>query len=237
MKTELLMEKAYALFAKQINLLIVDDSPHIRDSLVNAFISPLFNIAAADTLAAAEKTIATRTKWHCWLLDIDLARGQSGLTILKSHKDFPFSMVLSGLRSMNLAADAMKLGALGVFDKDPEKLEEVYHEVCKISALGYVLGGKPTQHFDAFILLANDCSIATVEAWAEKANVTQRHLQRICSLNTTAVPLYTIWLMRAIYYLLWNVPSSYEKELKNPRCGPDPQQEDFYLSCIENLVK
>jgi ActR/RegA family two-component response regulator len=199
-------QDAVGLFKKKINLLIVDDDRHVIDSLADVFTSPLFTIKTVASLDEAYGAIgALPHLWHCWIVDIDLGQGASGLELLKRYPQFPFSVMLSGLRSMALAADAIKLGARGVMDKDPSQIDRFYDEVCKTAALGYVLKGKSTPHLDLFLLL-QDPEVISIEQWAEKASIPLRQLQRVCETHSSLTPRLALALFRTVYYLLWHIP-------------------------------
>jgi len=169
-----------AQFEKKINLLVVDDDPYLLSSLVDLFSSPAFNVVSAATLDHA-RAVQSKVKggWHCWVLDIDLGMGGSGLGLIKENPGYPFALVLSGLRSMSVASEALALGALKAFDKDPRSLDALFAEVCEVAAMGFVLRGKQTKNLPVFMLL-RDPSVRTVNDWAEKAHITMRQLARIC---------------------------------------------------------
>ncbi len=145
---------AITLFRGKVKLLILDDNASLCKSLRAIFASPLFNISTATSLDQANWIIGKpNNQWHCWIVDVDLGGGQNGLDIFKQRPKFPFAIVLSGLRSMGISSDAMKLGARIVLDKTPDSFDKLYDEVCKNAALGYVLSGKSTPQINTFLLL------------------------------------------------------------------------------------
>lgn len=201
------IQSALKLFDKKINLLIVDDDDVLLDSLTNTFISPLFKISTASTLAQASDLIGSNPhKWHCWILDIDLGHGQCGLDLLSRYSGYQFAIVLSGLHRMALAAESIRLGAMMAFDKDPASIEQLHNEVCKTAALGFLLNGK-CDHFDIFKLLLDD-TVTTIEEWAFQGCIELRKLHRIYDLYPPITPNFGLALYRAIYYLLRNPTDS-----------------------------
>jgi ActR/RegA family two-component response regulator len=165
---------------KKINLLLVDDDRYLLRSLSDLFSSPAFNVVSVLTLEQARAAQSqVKGGWHCWVLDIDLGMGKSGLELIKENPGYPFVLVLSGLRSMNAATHALASGALKAFDKDPQSLDVLFAEVCEVAALGFILRGKQTKNLPVFMLLRVP-SVRTVNDWAEKAHITMRQLARIC---------------------------------------------------------
>jgi CheY-like chemotaxis protein len=197
-----LLSKAIDLLRQKVNLLIIDDDVVIRDSLVGLFSSPLFRTVPASSLDKALQAIGpASTGWHCWIVDIDLGQGTSGLSLLKRFPQFHYAIVLSGLRSMTQASEATTLGARAIIDKDPSALQLLYDEVRKTAALGFVLGGKQTPDLDTFLLL-QDPSIDSIDEWAARAGITLRKLFRICEAHPPLTPFYALALYRTIHYLL-----------------------------------
>jgi hypothetical protein len=216
-------------FHSKINLLIVDDDRHILKSLENNFTSPLFKITCID--AYNDAIISTRNQnisWHCWIIDIDLGENRSGLDIMKAYPQFPFVIVLSGLQSMHIAAEAVKQGALAVFDKDPDTLEKLYDDTCKIAALGYLLGGKRTHYLSVYRLLTQSI-ITSIEEWAEIACVSPRQLHRITEVHQVDTPKASLALFYGLYYQLFKGHSL--KSKKQPP-GIEPAHIEYFSSCL-----
>lgn len=226
------------LFKKKVNLLIVDDDCNVINSLVDVFVSPLFNIKTVASLDEAYNVIgACPDRWHCWIIDIHLDQGGSGLELLRRYPQFPFSVMLSGLRSMTLAADAMKLGARCVMDKDAALLDRFYDEVCKTAGLGYVLKGKPTPHLDLFLLL-QDPEVVTIEQWAEKASIQHRQLQRMCKIHSSLTPHLALALYRTVYYLLRRVSGEiWNGNIAGSSSSSPPSQPRMYGPSIDYIVR
>ncbi len=190
------------LFRKKINLLILDDDEIIRESVVQMFSSPLFNTVSAGSLDLALNAIgSTLSGWHCLVVDLDLGEMSSGLTIFRKFSGYPFAIVLSGLRSMTIATEAMHLGACAIVDKDPSVLEQLYSKVLKTTALGFLLNGRSSPDLDTFRLL-QDPAVDSVDAWADRSRITTRKLYRICETYPPLTPYYALALYRTIYYLL-----------------------------------
>lgn len=195
-------EPILEFFQNKINLLIVDDDLVVLDSIKFLFSSPLFNIMTGSDLKQAFEVINTaQDTWHCWILDIALDEEDDGFKILRQYPQFPFSVMLSGLRSMTTATQALQNGAMKVFDKDPQSITLLHDEVCKIAALGFILNGKGTQYLSHFSLL-KDNTFSTPEAWAEAACITVRQLERICAMHSPFTPKYVVALFYTLYALL-----------------------------------
>ncbi|MBN1128300.1 MAG: response regulator [Chitinispirillaceae bacterium] len=216
-------------FKSKVNLLIVDDDRHILKSLESNFTSPLFKITCVDSFNEALSSAQNHgAHWHCWILDIDLGENRSGLEIMKATPRFPFVIVLSGLQSMRIAAEAVKQGALAVFDKNPDALERLYNETCKTAALGYLLGGKQTQYLPVYRLLAASL-ITSIEEWAEKACISLRQLHRIAEMHPVDTPKASLSLFYGIYYQLFKGRSLTSR--KQPP-GVEPSHLDFFSDCL-----
>lgn len=198
------VQKGLRLFEKRIGLLIVDDHEILRVSLADIFSSPLFDVTTAATVNQACDVIDQRpVPWHCWVVDIDLGRGQSGLDLLTRYPNFQFAIVLSGLQRMSLAAEAIRLGARMAIDKDPSSVDRLHDAVCKTAALGFLFNGKKCDHIDLFQLLQDD-EITTIEEWARCGCIELRKLHRICDCYPPITPKLGLALYRAVYYLLRN---------------------------------
>ena len=205
------LQNGLTFFEKKINLLIVDDDAIVRDSLSGIFVSPLFNISTTSSWAQACDTIEkSQGPWHCWIVDIDLGKGQCGLDLLSRYPEFKYTIVLSGLGRMSLAAEAIRLGAAMVFDKDPLSIEPLHDKVCKTAALGFLLNGKRCAHIELFQILFDE-TITTIEEWARRGCIELRKLHRICELYPPLTPNYALALYRAVYCLLRNPPGSNKK--------------------------
>ena len=200
-------------FNKKINILAIDDERVILDAVTGIFSSPLFNIITGSTVKQAFKIInETKEPWHCWILDINIGREGDGFDILKKYPNFPFAVMLSGLRSMTIASDAMKYGAIGVFDKDPESLDLLFDGICKVASLGFILGGKGGQYLENFQLLMTN-HIKNPEGWANLACISIRQLERICAIHSTLTPRFLISLYYTLYSsLIDGSPASEESD-------------------------
>ena len=231
---ELLLQ-ALDLFRNKVNLLLVDDDRHILKSLERNFASPAFKVTSIDTYGDALHALRRNDAdpWHCWILDIDLGEGKTGIDIMNAENRFPFVLILSGLQSMRVSAEAVKQGALAVFDKDPDSLERLYDETCKIAALGYVLGGKNTQYLPTYRLLFTSV-ITTPEEWAEKACISLRQLHRICDIHPVNSPRSTLALYYSLYLLLWKGKEPFSDTLPP---GITTGQGEYFADCLEYCAK
>lgn len=163
--------------------------------------SPLFNKRPATSAAQARDLITSTEQWHCWIFDIAMEEEQSGLHLLEEHSHFPFTIMLSGIRSMSIASRAMQIGAYRVFDKNPDLLPALHAEVCTLAALGYILGGVGTKYFSFFSQLSQSV-ITTPEEWASQCCVTVRQLERICTIHSHLTPRFVVALYYTLQYIL-----------------------------------
>ncbi|NLG17308.1 MAG: response regulator [Fibrobacter sp.] len=213
------LQNGLGLFNKKINLLIVDDDEIIRESLAVKISSSLFNTVCAGSLEEAFGAIGeTITGWHCSIVDLDLGNGASGLDLFRRFPGYPFTIILSGLRSMTLASEAMHLGTFSVIDKDPSEVDRLCRTVHEAATLGFLLNGRPSPYLDTFRLL-RDQRIDSVDAWVERLGVTQRTLYRICEFHPPLTPHYALALYRSIHFLLTNAETTVAPSLAiPPRC-------------------
>ncbi|MBN1757669.1 MAG: response regulator [Chitinispirillaceae bacterium] len=184
-----------------INLLVVDDYPSMRSAIVELFSSPLFNICTASSAEEARICIAQKKIWHSWVLDISLEEKYSGINLLAEYPQYPFAVILSGLRSMRVASRAMELGAFKVYDKDPQLLPVLHSDVCKLAALSFILNGAGTKYLPLFSLLSQG-TIDSADTWASNACITVRQLERICSIHSHLTPRFIIPLYYTLNLLL-----------------------------------
>ncbi|MBN1576035.1 MAG: response regulator [Chitinispirillaceae bacterium] len=223
------------IFKKSINLLVVEDYAVMGNVIVELFSSPLFKSTLASSAEQAREIIAKTTRWHCWVLDIAMEEEESGLKLLSEHPQFPFVVMLSGIRSMNIASRAMQLGAFKVFDKDPHLLPALRKEVCTLAALAYILQGAGTKYFSLFYHLAQS-AIDSTETWANKACLTVRQLERICSLHSHLTPRFIPSLFYTLELLLQcDADAAIPASLKNDL--PLRQHVEFVVKHIETIVK
>ena len=231
-----LLCKALNHFRGKINLLVVDDDLHILNSLERTFDSPAFNITTIDSYSEAIKITQSRNcSWHCWILDIDLGENRTGIEIMNANTRFPFVIILSGLQSMRVAAEAVNCGAMAVFDKNPVFFRQLYTETCEIAALGYVLGGKQTQYLSLYRLLCKSF-IKTPEEWACKACISLRQLHRICEIHSIPTPRATLAQYYSIYTLLINgkLPS-HDSQIEETLLGNNEYINDCLLYMLKNV--
>ncbi len=186
----------------RINLLIIDDDPLVLQMITDMFSSSIFSVTAgASCKQAYELIAAAQHPWHCWILDIALDEKKDGLNILKRYPRFPFTIMLSGLRSMTVGTEALKLGAMKVYDKDPSLFDALYDDVCKTAALSFLLHGKNTQYLPLFSRLFEK-PLKNHDEWAESACISPRQLDRICTTHTSLTPRLLLPFYYTIYLLL-----------------------------------
>jgi hypothetical protein len=195
-------ENIVKAFEGQINLLLVDGDKKYLDFLESIFTSPLFNIKKVTSLKPALSTIQkSNSFWHCWVVDVALGEDNEGLMLLREYREFPFTIVWSGLGSMTVASEAIHLGAMNVFDKKLKYIDLFFREVCKVAALGYILRGKNSQYLPYFLHL-KETRFHNRELWAEQACVSIRQLERICSSHSSFTTRYLLSLYYSLCYLL-----------------------------------
>ena len=224
-------------FNKKINLLIVDDEPIVLDVVKSVLSSPLFNIHSAFSLSQAFKVIdEAKEPWHSWVLDINIGDRDDGIDIIKRYPKYPFAVMLSGLRSMTKASQALQSGAMKVFDKTPESLELMHDEVCKIAALGFILGGRNTQYLSNFTNLTEH-TFSNPSQWAESSCITVRQLERICSGHSLLSPKYCISLFYALSYVLSKDEDITFKKSNQSEANSDENIDPFYHSHVDFVSK
>lgn len=223
----------YSLFKERIHLLIIDDDPVVIDILTSLFSSSLFNISSGSSVEEAFRIIDTANHpWHCWILDIAMTEARDGLKILKKYRTFPFTIMLSGLGSMNAASEAIENGAMKVFDKDPDSLGILYDTVCRIASLGFILNGKGGQYLSFFVSLMNNC-IENLNDWAASTFKTARHIDRICEKHTNITPRYIISLYYTLYYILLNDASFFSESQNSHDSISTPNKKSFLPSHVK----
>ena len=188
-------------FEEKFNLLIVDDYPAMGNAIVDLFGSPLYSKTLAASAAEARQKIALINRWHSWVLDIAMEEEESGLKLLSDYNNFPYIIMLSGMRSMHMASRAMQLGAYKVYDKNPEHLRELHKDVNTLSALSWILQGVGTKYLSQFLLLS-EYDITTTDTWAMQACMTVRQLERICTIHSHLTPRFIPSLFYTLQFLL-----------------------------------
>lgn len=227
-----LLAMALKRFIGSVNLLVADDDLHVLSAMKYTFSSPAFNLTMAESYDEAVALIGKGAPWHCWVLDIDLGENRTGIDILKGKPNFPFVLILSGLQSMRIAAEAVNLGAMAVFDKNPDFFQSIFNETCRTAALGYVLGGKQTQYLPVYRLLCTSI-IQTPEEWAEKACVSLRQIQRICEVHPVTTPRATLSLFYTVYALLLKGREPFTNAMPT---GMKEDDAGYIAKCIENTL-
>lgn len=228
-----LLTQALDRFRGEVKLLIADDDLHVLNSMECTFASPAFKKTMVESYEDAVKVIGPGAPWHCWLLDVDLGENRTGIDIMKGSPNFPFVIILSGLQSMRVAAEAVNQGAMAVFDKNPDFFQSIFNETCRTAALGYVLGGKHTQYLPAYRLLCTNL-IRTPEEWADKACVSVRQLHRICEVHPVATPRATLSLFYALSALLLKGREPFTGAMP---AGMKEDDAEFIAKCIEHTLR
>lgn len=227
------------IFTKTVNVLVIDDDPQIGEILVNdLFVSPLLNLIYAKSYNDALHEISSFNGcWHCWIVDINLKEQNDGSSLLDRFPNFDYAIIFSGASTLETASNALKKGAIAAFSKDPAFLfysDAFYNEVCKVSALSFILKGEHNEHSHVFQPLFSN-TITSVEEWANQIHLSQRQLQRICDLYVPFAPRMLLPLYHSIYYLIrdpfftenFETPTAEDIRIKN--------NNEFYFSCIDSV--
>jgi DNA-binding NtrC family response regulator len=112
-------DKIRMLFAKQINILLIDDNIQICSLLCDAFFrSQILNNRTVNTFEEARNAIFSKVCYNCWILDLTLEEHNDGLKLLKNKPNFPYRVVISGSQSLSDATTAIREGAYGAYDKN-----------------------------------------------------------------------------------------------------------------------
>jgi hypothetical protein len=180
-------------YSKRVNLLIVEDEPEILSWLGEIFLIPSINVSIAKTLDEAKALInSSGITWHCWIIDMCLGdRKNAGLELIEESNNFPFSIVYSGIQSMECASRATQVGAAAVIDKGNKSIEKLIDAVCRIAPLAFICKNSAHKNKETIFLLQKHQFLQPQE-WADKAGISLRHLQRICALHTTIQPSFII---------------------------------------------
>jgi hypothetical protein len=214
-----------------INLLIVEDDGSLLSMLKRAFSLPYVNVVEASSMKKAQVAIARPgVVWHCWIVDMRLGENENaGMELIENHGRFPFSVVYSGLGSMERAAGALQKGAAAVIDKGPATFDKLIGEVCSLMPLGVLCNGTIRKKKECLFLLKNH-TIKNPKEWADKAMVTIRQIENV-SINATGIPpSFSIPFYYGLRYLLLECIGA-EK-----LCFA-PQDSAFYRNCVEYLEK
>ncbi|MCX7725700.1 MAG: hypothetical protein N2053_02495 [Chitinispirillaceae bacterium] len=218
------------LLREKINLLIVEDNEMMGKSLLNLFSSPLFKPVIATSICEA-KGLLPQKNWHSWILDVALEEKESGLKLISENPNYPYIVVLSGIKSMSIASKAMRLGAFKVYDKKPSMLKDLYEDVCTLSTLAFLLKCKGTKYFSLFLVLSQ-MIIETAEKWAHQAFLTVRQLERICTSNSNLKPKDVLPLFYTFRFLLMSDSTSSVKQLL-----PTKESREFIAHCVDFVAK
>jgi CheY-like chemotaxis protein len=189
-------------FSKRIKILIVEDDKNILAYLEGFFSTPYIQVETAATAEDAFSIISSSVgmPWHCWIVDLGLGT-RSGLDIVESNRQFPFTIIHSGIGSMEIAAKAIKLGAAEVIDKKPDSIFKLIMKVCKLVPLSFLCKGFLPKNTSVFFLLKENILRNHLD-WANTANLSLRQLQNICSMHTGISPTYVLPFYYGMHYLL-----------------------------------
>lgn len=219
------------LFSKRIHLLIVEDDENLLSILADLFSTPYITVTKASNITEAKSAIARHGGcWHCWIIDMCLdGKRNSGMALIEDHGFFPFTIVYSGIGSMECASYAMRKGAEVVIDKGFGSIVRLIKEVCGLAPLAALCKGSICKNKEILFLLKNHI-IRGPKEWAEHAVMTLRQLQNISTLNSGMPPTLVIPFYYGLRYLLLSSLSGK---------GPLTEKKDgiFYQSCVNFLWK
>jgi len=223
-------EKLTTYFSNRMKLLVVDDSEITLSYIEGFFSTPLINVSTVSNSNDAFSLIAeSPLLWHCWIIDINLGmRENDGLDIIERHKTFPFTIVFSGMGSMETAVKAMELGAAEVVDKKPEAINKLILKTCKLMPLSLLCKGRLQKNRNIFFLLKENI-IKDHNEWALSANLSLRQLQNICNLYAGMPPTFVLPFYYGLQYLLL---SSFEAFSLPPEYSAN---QEFFQNCLTFL--
>jgi|GEM_PF-3470948 len=221
---------------RKFNILLIEDNFSTLEAVQDMLDSSLLNIESAHSYAIARQRILdSRVRWHCWVLDIDLGGNDNGLNLMREFSHFPFIIILSGLKNMHLASEAVRLGAVDVFDKSPStSLSSLTDTVFRTAVLGYLLNGKGSDHLPTFMALKNHV-FSSVPDWAQHSCLSIRYLERICTIHFGLSPRHVL----SLYYFL--LSSIYLLEngngLKEFRKLYDLNERTYFRHCAKFVIE
>jgi ActR/RegA family two-component response regulator len=229
-----------SLFNKKVSVLVIDDDIEIGEIITNdLFLSPLFSFKFVSKLKDAHDLIrSSKTPWNCWIVDINLKSSLDGSSLLDTYPQFSFAVIFSGASTLETATQALKKGAIAAFSKSPAMLfssDAFYNEVCRVSALSFVLKGQQITHIEIFRPLLEHF-ITSVDEWAEHVNVTTRHLQRICGLYIPIAPRLILQFYHAMYFGLRISSFTEQFDAPTPEDSHILKNVDFYHSCVDAII-
>jgi ActR/RegA family two-component response regulator len=234
------LEQFVTMFSRQVNVLVIDDDAQIGLMLQkDVFCSSLFNLKHVKSIREAVRELSdAKIKWHCWIVDINLKEKDDGSTLLDLYPQFDYAIVFSGVSTLETATRVLQKGAIAAFSKDPAFLynsDAFYNEVCKVSALSFILNGAPNKHLSVFRPLLSNV-LTTVDDWALAANISQRQLQRVCELYVPFAPRMLLPFYHTLYFLLresvftenFDSPTTEDTRISNAN--------DYYITCFNSVL-
>ncbi len=219
-------ETILRFFSKRIKLLIVEDDENVRGYLEGFFTTPFIQVEPAANVDEAFRIISSSAlPWHCWIVDINLGK-RSGLDIVEINRQFPFTIIYSGLGSMELAAQAIKLGAAEVIEKKPDSIFKLIMKTCKLIPLSFLCKGFLPKNITVFFLLRENIVRNHLD-WANRANLSLRQLQNICGIHTGIPPTYVLPFYYGMQFIL----------LKSFECNEFPVEYASNLSFFKHCLQ
>jgi CheY-like chemotaxis protein len=216
-----------------IRVLVIEDDKRFHETIDALLESPLFSLTKVTTCLEALDTIGSKPQqWCCWMVDIELPDG-SGINLMRKHGEFPFKVVLSGLRSMETAATAIQEGkALVVLDKTTRHLATIgYRLISGIATIGYLMDGICPDNAGLFAALATK-EITSVQQWLNETSIARRRLEQICGQFAHLSPMHVI---TAFYGLQCVFAASGNCRFNT--FFSSPQKADFAAECLDTMVK
>jgi len=217
-------------FAGAIRLLYIEDLAALMDIVCDGmFVSPLCRCKTAFTLEEADRMLQGPKPFHCLILDLSLESHNDGLKLLVHKPYYYYCVALSGAQSMEDAAEAMKEGCHGVYDKrtvftkNPHKF---IIETCTLATLAFLLKGKKPSRPDMFDLLTQRF-ITSPNEWSEWYCLNSYSVRETCVMDSglTAKQFLNIFhALRSILIFdcyvkpLNGINSHYEKCMQYAQC-------------------
>ena len=110
-------------YREKLKVMIFEDNKKISEIISDSISGPFMNIVGATDINEFRKIILPDIRsWACWIMDLSVNEELQGIQILEEYaKKYPYIIIYSGLKSMELAAETIALGAITVFDKNAKK--------------------------------------------------------------------------------------------------------------------
>lgn len=169
------MEHAARNTAATTNILFLDCGAALAARVRSTFFASSVAITIVDSYRQAiDQITRKRITWHCWALHEEAG----GVELLEKYPHHAYCIILSRRPTAALYKKAMRLGAFDIHDHTPGLTRELSAKIRHAAALNHLLDGSRSDELHRFQLLAN--TPRSVQAWSHAANISVRHLYRLC---------------------------------------------------------